>query len=372
MLPFLLLTIAIIVYGSLFPFHFQATARDANPLLTVVRGWPAEWDRYIVRDVLSNVIVYVPVGLAATILLLARRSRAVSAAGAILLAFALSLTMETLQVFEPTRDPSSLDVVSNVTGGALGAVIALAAERRIRDLLKAPSQSLRGAAAVLLSVWVVQEFYPFFPAIGRGHIYERLHYFLYVLRPAVVETWLGAAEWFAVGLALTALFAGMRTSWLAGLMAFSAAAQLITADHYLTVGQILSAGLALTLWQLSRDRSQGKWCAWLLASAVVLRELQPFYFLAVPRAFSWVPFAATLDSARTDSLLIIVRKAFDYGAIAFALRIAGWSYVRAGLVIVAGLAGAEAIQTYLPGRTPEITDPLLALIMVAILRKAGK
>ncbi len=90
MLPFLLLAIAIIAYGSLYPFHFEFTARAANPLLAVWQGWPAELNRYIVRDVMLNVILYVPLGLAAAMVFLRRHSRAVSAAAAIALAFAVS------------------------------------------------------------------------------------------------------------------------------------------------------------------------------------------------------------------------------------------------------------------------------------------
>ena len=110
----------------------------------------------------------------------------------------------------------------------------------------------------------------------------------------------------------------------------------------------------------------------MLGSGVLLRQLQPFYFLSVPQPFSWIPFAATLETAREVSVAIIGRKAFDYGAMVFALRRGGWSYLRAGLAVAAVLAITEAIQTYLPGRTPEITDPLLALLMMALLRKAGK
>ncbi len=372
MRAFLLLTIAILVYGSLFPFHFQATARGANPVLTVLDGWPHEWNRFILRDVFLNVILYAPVGLGTAWLFRQRYSPTVSAAAAILAAFALSVTMELLQVYEPMRDPSSLDVLSNTAGGALGALLAWPAERRLRRLMRAPSRGSRAAGAILMSVWVLQTFYPFFPAIGRAHLYDRLDRFLHALNPPLVETWLGAGEWFAVGLALEAMFAGMRTTWLAGLMVFSLAAQLATGDHFLTGSQIVAAGVALILWHVSRGGSRAKWCICLLGSGIALRELQPFYFLSVPQNFSWIPFAATLESVRTNAILIIARKAFDYGAMALALHSIGWSYLRAGIVLAAALAMGEAIQMYLPGRTPEIADPLLALMMVAMLRKVEK
>jgi hypothetical protein len=100
--------------------------------------------------------------------------------------------------------------------------------------------------------------------------------------------------------------------------------------------------------------------------------LRPFYFLAVPQPFSWTPFAGTLESSRASAIVIITRKAFDYGALVWALRYAGMPYVRAGLAVAAMLGVTEAIQTYLPGRTPEITDPLLALLMMLALAAVGR
>ncbi len=372
MLQFLLLAIAIIVYGSLYPFHFEFTPRAAHPILAVWSGWPAEWDRYTVRDVILNVILYVPLGLAAAMVFLRRHARAVAAMAAILLAAGVSAAMELAQVYEPGRDPSSLDVLTNLLGGVVGVCVAVAAERQLRGLVKAPPQALRAAAVILLAAWGIQEFYPLFPAIGRAHLRDALSLLWHSRRLPWVETWLGVAEWFAVGLALESIFARMRASWLAALMAFSLGAQLVIADRSLTLAETLAAVLALVLWRFSPAGGRARWGAWLLAGAILLRQLQPFYFLAVPQSFSWAPFAATLEGSRESAVIIIARKAFDYGALVFALRRAGWNYVRAGLVVAAALLVTEAIQMYLPGRTPEITDALLAILMMVVLRKAGK
>jgi VanZ family protein len=371
-LQFLLLSLAFVVYGSLYPFHFESTARGANPLLTVLHGWPPEFNRYILRDVVLNVILYVPVGLAATLVLLRRHSRVLSAGAAVLLAVGVSLSMEILQVYEPRRDPSSLDVLTNGIGGAMGVLMALSAGGIIRDLVKPPARGLRAAAAILLVAWGIQEFYPFFPWIGRTHLAESLNRLWHTGHVPVVETWLGVAEWFAASLALEAMFARMRTAWLAALMVFALTAQLLIADRALSVGEVVASGIALALWRISPAVARARWCAWLLGSAILLRQLQPFYFLSAPQSFSWVPFAATLETYREVSVVIVGRKAFDYGAMVFALRGTGWPYLRGGLAVAAALALTEAIQTYLPGRTPEITDALLALLMMAMLRKAGK
>jgi VanZ family protein len=370
-LQFLLLAIAIIAYGSLYPFHFETTQRAANPLLAVWRGWPAELNRYIVRDVALNVILYVPLGMAAAMVFLRRNSRAVSAAAAIALAFAMSASMELLQVYEPRRDPSSLDVLTNFVGGAMGALIALPNESRIRALTKSPERGLRGAAAILFAAWAVQEFYPLFPDIGRAHLYDSLGALLHTRHLSLIETWLGIAEWFAIGVALEAAFAHTRTVWLAGLMLFSLAAQMAIAGRILSGEEVAAAAIALALWHFSRSASRPTWCAWLLGSAILVRELRPFYFLSIPQPFSWIPFAATLESVRDSAVIVIARKAFDYGAMVFALRCARLAWLSAGFAVALPLAAMEAIQTYLPGRSPEITDPLLALLMTAMLMIAA-
>jgi VanZ family protein len=370
-LPFLLIAIAIIAYGSLYPFHFELTERAANPLLTVLQGWPAEWTRYVLRDVVLNVILYVPLGLAAAMVFLRRHSRTVSAVAALLLAFAVSASMELLQVYEPVREPSSLDVLTNSIGGVLGVLIALRNEHRIRALVRAPERGLRGAAALLLAAWAVQAFYPLFPDIGRAHLYDSLSRVLHTRHLSMTDVLLGIAEWFAVGIALECLFERMRTAWLAALMLLSLAAQMVIAGRLNSAEEVLAAGIALALWRFSGGASRVRWCAWLLASGILLRELRPFYFLSVPQPFSWIPFAATLEAGRDSAVIVIARKAFDYGALIFALRCGGWAWLRAGFVVALPLAAAEAIQTYLPGRTPEITDPLLALLMMFLLMIAS-
>jgi VanZ family protein len=45
----------------------------------------------------------------------------------------------------------------------------------------------------------------------------------------------------------------------------------------------------------------------------------------------------------------------------------GISYARAGTAVAAALAVLEAVQRYLPGRTPETTDAVLTIILTAVL-----
>jgi VanZ family protein len=364
---FLLLIVAIVAYGSLYPWDFEFTSAAGNPVRILLHGWPGEWDRYVLRDIVLNVIIYMPLGLVAVLAFRRRRSRSLAATAAIAFGFLLSVSMELLQVYVPGRDSSLLDVLTNTLGTAAGAGFAIYFEGGIRQLMERRAGQFRAAATLLLLVWAVGELYPLFPEIGRSHVRQELTLLFRFRGLSVVETWANAAEWFAVGLALDALFARMRTFGLA-LAMLCVPAQLIIAGRSLTLAEIAGALLALALWHFVPRGSRARCCAWMLGSAILLRQFQPFFFLAVPQPFSWVPFAATLESSREAATAIIARKAFDYGALVWALRCNGVPFVRAGLAVAAVLGVTEAIQTYLPGRSPEITDPLLALLMMAVLR----
>jgi hypothetical protein len=49
------------------------------------------------------------------------------------------------------------------------------------------------------------------------------------------------------------------------------------------------------------------------------------------------------------------------------LRESGYSFLRPGIAVAVMLGGVEWIQRYLPGRTPEITDPLLAILLALFM-----
>jgi VanZ family protein len=363
----LLLVAALLAYGSLFPWNFEFTSAAGNPLAVVLHGWPSYWNRYVLRDIVLNIVIYAPFGFVTALAFRRNLSRPMAAAAAALLGFLFSVSMELLQVYVPGRDPSLSDVLTNTIGSAAGALLAIWFEADVRRLAERRASRFRAAAVLLLLAWAVVQLYPFFPAIGRTHLREELTLLLHNPQFSIVETWADCAEWFAVGLALDTLFAHMRTSWLAAAM-LCVPAQLVIAGRALTLPEIVGALIALAIWHFVRMESRPRWCAWMLGSAILLRQLEPFYFLAVPQPFSWVPLKATLISGRDEATLVIARKTFDYGAAIWALRYACLPFVWAGLAVAALLGVTEAIQTYLPGRSPEITDPLLALLLMLVLQ----
>ncbi len=360
----LLLVIALIAYGSLYPWHFEWSRNTQGAWDTLLAGWPERVDRFVLRDVTVNVLLYFPLGLAAFLTVANRHSRALAAAFALLLGASLSTSIEILQIYVPGRVSSLLDIVTNLAGSLVGISAGLVLQKRIEALLLRPRRLAR-AAALLLGAWAVYQFYPFFPALN--HI--QLRHSLAALTSGRLSpdgVWADAAEWFAAALALGAVTVRMRWWWLAAALMVLAARMLI-ATRELTPDEIGGAVLACLLLAAIPGRFQLRAGVAAMALALVLRELEPFHFTATAQLFSWVPFVPTFDSERQGAIVILARKAFDYGALVWLLRKCEVRYVRAGLLVAAGLFAFELLQVYEPGRTPEITDAVVAVLMTAAL-----
>jgi hypothetical protein len=99
-----------------------------------------------------------------------------------------------------------------------------------------------------------------------------------------------------------------------------------------------------------------------LAIALLARELAPYHLATAPAPFHFVPMEAVLSADWFFAVLIITHKAFVYAALIYLLG-APNALVPAISAVSACLAVLEWLQRYLPGRTPDITDPLLALIL---------
>ncbi|HET9047299.1 MAG TPA: VanZ family protein [Casimicrobiaceae bacterium] len=107
-----------IVYASLEPFGGWLEPEPGTPFF-LFAAWPSRWFRY---DVLLNVVAYVPLGLFAA--LLPRRAAPMRRiAIGMLFGFTLSFAMETLQMFLPRRDASTIDLLSNTIGALAGAAL---------------------------------------------------------------------------------------------------------------------------------------------------------------------------------------------------------------------------------------------------------
>jgi VanZ family protein len=369
MFRLLLLAAALIVYGSTYPWRFDFAHGPANPLAYLLRQWTWSLDRWVLRDVVINVLLYAPLGAAACLSVVRRHSRWAALGFAVAFAAALSASMEMLQAYIPGRNTSMLDVVSNMAGAAAGAIAALALRTRI-ERLTAPHAGPKGdtAAGFLLATWAAYQLFPLFPSLNRTKLSAELWRLAHPLVVSPVEIWASAAEWYAAGLAAEA-FAGRRgPAWLWAAM-LCLPVRLVVADRHVAVEEVLGAALGLLLLRAAPRPSRAG-ALWLLGSAVAARGLMPFHFRSRPMPFSWIPFAGSLGNATwIAAAVVLLRKFYNYGALAWLLRGSGMSWHVAGLLLAAALMALETAQRWLPGHSPEITDAMLALVAAFVLAR---
>jgi VanZ family protein len=367
--PLLAVVIALLLYGTLYPFHFNFHATSTSPLLILLSSWPHGVDRFLLRDTVLNVAIFVPLGVFAFLAVVRRVGNGAALGFAVLLGTLLSAGIEMLQIFDAKRNCSALDWLCNTAGAFLGAAVALIFRPQIEKVLSRAGRR-GGAAGLLLAVcWMGAQLYPLIPLLSRTHL--RLTWAYFRATPiSWVEVFATAAGWFVFAVALRAAWGRMPTLWL-GVAMLALPLRLLIAERVLSKSEVLAALLALVLWSVIHDKAR-LGVAWvLLLAAILLRELAPFNFNGRFHGFSWTLFGATMEASNVGSIAVILRKAFEYGAMVWLLRAENIGYLAGGVAVAALLGALEAMQCFLPRRQPEITDSVLALIMALVLRLVG-
>jgi len=173
--PLSLALICLIIYASLYPFTDWRN-QGISPLIFLTASLPKYWSGF---DVAANVLGYAPLGFLLTVASLRSAHVKWAMVLAVLGALLLSLAMETLQSYLPSRIPSNVDLALNTLGAALGAGSAWALEKlgalgrwsRFRARWLAPDA--RGAMALLV-LWPVALLFPAAVPMGLGQVFERL------------------------------------------------------------------------------------------------------------------------------------------------------------------------------------------------------
>lgn len=204
----LLAYVLLLVYGSLHPFSGWRD-QGAGAYTYLAGGLP----RYITAfDLVTNFAAYLPLGFFA---LLAfhphlRGARALIAAG--FAGCALSLNLEALQTYLPSRIPSNLDFATNGLGAFAGAGLAL--RFGVGLLSRGRMHALRhrwfldghqyDLGLVLLGLWLFTQLNPVTLLFGNGDLRGLLEPAPAALHPAVVfiqaEALVSACNLVAVGL----------------------------------------------------------------------------------------------------------------------------------------------------------------------------
>ena len=369
------LVVALIVYGSLYPWQFHDRALSANPLWTLLNtSWPTTINRFFLRDFLVNVALYGPYGAFGFLALSNRLPMWSKLLLTVVSGMVMSSCIEMLQLYDANRSCSISDVVCNTVGATIGAVGAIFWAERIRKALgrAQPERSSRANGALALScLWLGAEFFPFFPDFTKAHFMQGISALIHPVFRTPIPLLHGLGAWVALGALTERIFVNPRVARNVLLLATAVfPARLMLLDRVNTGAEILGAFLGIGCWLLflRRQRSGEVLAGWITIGAVFAAGFAPYRLLAVSGGFSWIPFAAVLDTPGDSGFQILFEKAYLYGASIWLLG-QGRAETRwkPAIGVLAALGFVEMVQTHIPGRTAEITDPVLAFLVMAVL-----
>lgn len=387
-----------IVYGTTIPF-------DLAPSVEVARsGWEAAhkipWEDPqgglpSIPDAVANVLLFLPWGFLVGLL---RSSRGGGWLDCVVVgafsALALSLTVEFLQLFSSLRTTSATDLVTNTTGGFVGAAVGWAAADPVRrrvepwfdaTLVARPWVLLAGAC--VLGVWI-HAASPFDVSLDVGDLKASVK----SLRPVPFgpplrgetpdQPWHHHAPVLVSWALLGGLFAiaarrERRPGWFfAVAFAIVVAAvgegiQLLlrsrvtdaTTVFLAAVGAGLGASAAVRLPEGSRLRAA--LVAWLVA--MLIAGLSPWSFRSPSEnefeAWRLLPFVYYFIRTDVYALADAIESLLLFLPLGALLRLANPAIPGARVLLLGGLVAltVETCQIFLP-RTPDITDVALGAL----------
>ena len=285
--------VVLTAYASLYPFEGW---RDFG--LSPFTYLSAPWPRHVFRfDIAVNVLGYVPLGFLAAAALRPRLGGVPAFATAVAASLAVTLVLEALQSYIPTRFSSNLDVLSNLTGAAIGAAAGVRFAGRLfhegplrlwRERAFLPGATI-DMGLILIALWLFAQLNPTTLLFAGGDLRDLLsvaegrarrpEFFI------TIEAMTAAANLAAVGLLFSVLGASRPRLALLVIAAVAvktaAFAVLMRAESvlaWLTPGaQIgLAAGLAIALIGTAAPRvARLALAAVLIMAATVLVNLAP-------------------------------------------------------------------------------------------------
>lgn len=353
----------LVSYGSLFPFEFRSHDPGWSDLWLLV-VWPSSplaW-----HDVVGNLLLFAPYGV-----LLAWPPPPALPLRGFAWGAVFATGLQYLQFWFPDRVPSGVDAVFNVAGMALGYAVARTGSAWLMRRLPVPLERPRfvALATSLMLLWVADRWFPLVPTLDIQNLKNGLKPLLDWRETDALAVLRNTAGWLVfLRLARDSLLQKLSGWQLALLCGLVVLAEPLFLDNPMRPAHLAGLGLAWLLFlPMRKGRGSLVVLTLLLALSIVLSWLAPFEWQETGD-FLWMPFAGSLSGNMVHNIAALIEKAFLFGSLLFFLRILGWSHATASCMVAVLLLALEWMQRGLPGRTPEITDPLMVLGLAWLMR----
>ncbi len=354
--------LAFLVYASLYPIS-SFRPPDRSPLALIFARLSISR-----TDAPANFLVYVPLGW-----LLAVGTPGLGWARAVWVGCALSFAIECGQAYLPGRVPSVLDFGLNSAGTLLGAAVASRFRRIPIHTVDAVLESGPRARLGLLAVatWAAYQLFPFVPSVDVDSLKEGLRPLWQVIRGQTTFSIAQAAVYTLAVLALSSILTRClrphpRYRVLVPAAFFAVLlAKVPIVSRQLSLEALMGSlvGLAVSR-RLADSESSGTVPFFAAAGAFVVEELRSERGAAAVHSFNWIPLRNNLENELIGAADILAAAwpflAMAYAASGFSRRAPRLAAFGGAVAVFTQVLALEWVQRSLPGRTPDVTDALIA------------
>jgi len=355
------LSLLLVAYGALFPFDFEVSSLSWSRF-SLVPFWDLERGRiHSLPDMLSNVLLTTPLGFFGA-LYFERKRKLQLVVSWLFAGFCLGLSAEIIQLAIPSRLSDITDALNNGLGALIGAACACSFGKRISDLLSgALFERKHTYFLILLGIIAASMLLPFDFTMDVAHLGSSLKQLWinpWELGTPIQDEWIQMAEFAILG-ALAGLIGRYRIVLLALALPFILEPmQFLVESHAPSLRDLAmnAVGVAagITLARLKPSFARPSTGFILMNLAIVAQGVSPYHFGGRSH-FEWVPLVEYYNQTTGAALYDALSGILTYGLLA-----ALWPRKTTMLWAIL-LAGAiEWVQIYIPGRSPGITDILIA------------
>jgi VanZ family protein len=354
--------VAVIVHGSLYPYAFRIPPHSVGAIATLMDSWSTPPTSF--GDFVANVLLYVPLGFFGVLALDSpRRLEAVTLFGLL-----LCTAIELAQFYDVGRVTNMSDVYLNTSGTCLCGIAGTLFGAQSRRVLPGALRS-HPVACLLLVALLGYRLFPFVPVIDMHKYWHALKPILSHPSIAPLPVFHYFVLWFTVCYLVTSI-AGRRFARTAVLLfaVFVFGAKVAIVNLTISMPEIVGSVSAFAFWFLflARSRAAGPIVASLLCAMIITFRLAPFDFHSSGGAFGWLPFRSYLGGSLDTNIVSFLEKFFLYGSLIWIASEAGLRIRTATGATAALLLATSLAETHLPGRSAEITDAVMALLVGAI------
>jgi len=357
-----------IVYGSLYPFNFNAP--DSWGILSdeFLNTLFAKTTR---GDLLGNIALFVPLGVVARIIMPAE-ARATDLVLHGFFALFIAVAVQVLQLALPSRDPALQDAAWNMLGWAIGLGLARLINR-VKPVEWHPEQQQEWLVPIcLMMCWLAYDLFPYIPTIDFQGYKDAVKPLL--LNPLFrVDSFLTRlAAWLIFAALMSRMWGAHATRRLFPLVSLaSLPLKIIIFKNGLNVHVVGAVIFANVLWAVigSREPLPYAKIALLVIASIVVSGILPLeYDLRHAGTFYFVPFAGSLNGSMVINFLATISKVYLYGGLFWLTVEARGSLTLAIIMTSLIVLAVEIMQIFSRHHTAEITDVVIVILVGSIIR----